>query len=108
MSTAGRRTGRNTDGVWRRIVRVNSRSLRAACVSATALRILPERRIGVKKPAASNRDYETAGSRLLAKMMATGFVGMWEHRKDIGDSTEYVRMLREQIQTRGDRTPPVE
>jgi hypothetical protein len=37
---------------------------------------------------------------MLAELQATGFIGMWKDREDIGDSTEFVQRLREQIQAR--------
>ncbi len=45
----------------------------------------------------------TAGTVLLQKLRATGFVGMWKDREDMEDSTAYVQRLREQIQVRADR-----
>jgi hypothetical protein len=50
----------------------------------------------------------TAGSAMLAELQATGFIGMWKDREDIGDSTEFVQRLREQIQARADRVTPAE
>jgi hypothetical protein len=34
------------------------------------------------------------GKELLEVLIASGFVGMWEDRTDIGDSAEYARRLR--------------
>ena len=47
----------------------------------------------------------TAGSKMLAELMATGFVGLWKDRKDIKDSSAFARKLRERAQTRKDRDP---
>ena len=35
-----------------------------------------------------------------ADLLASGLVGVWADRTDIGDSREYARRLREQAQTR--------
>ena len=35
-----------------------------------------------------------------AELLASGLVGLWEERTDIGDSREFARRLREQAQTR--------
>jgi hypothetical protein len=40
------------------------------------------------------------GRELLAALEASGFIGMWEDRKDIGDSVEFARRLRERAWTR--------
>jgi len=40
------------------------------------------------------------GKELLAALRASGLVGMWKDRKDIGDSSEFARKLRERAQKR--------
>ncbi len=45
----------------------------------------------------------TAGAELVAELEASGFIGAWEDRTDIGDSVEFARRLRERAQTRADR-----
>jgi hypothetical protein len=36
-----------------------------------------------------------------SELLQSGLVGIWAGRKDIGDSREFARRLREQAQTRG-------
>jgi len=40
---------------------------------------------------------------LVAELTASGFIGAWEDRADIGDSVTFARRLRERAQTRADR-----
>ena len=40
------------------------------------------------------------GRDLLAALEAKGVIGVWADRKDIGDSVEFARQLREQAWTR--------
>jgi hypothetical protein len=44
-----------------------------------------------------------AGAELVAELTASGFIGAWEDRADIGDSVAFARRLRERAQTRADR-----
>lgn len=37
---------------------------------------------------------------LVRALEASGFIGLWEHRTDIGDSSEFARTLRERAQKR--------
>lgn len=39
----------------------------------------------------------------LQQLEASGFVGLWKDRTDIGDSSEFARRLRESIESRADR-----
>ncbi len=49
----------------------------------------------------SDNPAEVHASQLTADtLLASGLVGLWKDRKDIGDSTEYARQLREQAQRR--------
>jgi hypothetical protein len=43
------------------------------------------------------------GRALLSELRESGFIGMWKDRKDIGDSSEFARRLREGIDDRADR-----
>jgi hypothetical protein len=43
------------------------------------------------------------GAELVAELSASGFIGAWEDRTDIGDSVAFARRLRERAQTRADR-----
>jgi hypothetical protein len=45
---------------------------------------------------------EATGSRPMTAddLLASGLVGMWKDRTDIGDNHEFARQLREQAQTR--------
>ena len=43
------------------------------------------------------------GKELLGELRASGFVGAWKHRTDIGDSVEFARRVRERAQQRLDR-----
>ncbi len=38
----------------------------------------------------------------VGRLRRSGLIGLWEHRDDIGDSSDYARRLREQSQQRGD------
>lgn len=44
------------------------------------------------------REFKT-GADLVAYWQSIGFVGIWADREDMKDSTEYVRRLRQKIQT---------
>lgn len=37
-------------------------------------------------------------------LLKTKFCGMWEKRTDIGNGMSYARMLRRQLENRGDRS----
>jgi hypothetical protein len=54
----------------------------------------------IRREALNKRRIPLTGKRLLE----SGLVGMWEDRTDIGDSTEFARMLREKAQRRWDKT----
>lgn len=43
------------------------------------------------------------GKELLDELRASGFVGAWKDRTDIGDSVEFARRVRERAQQRLDR-----
>ncbi len=43
------------------------------------------------------------GKAMLEELQASGFVGMWKDRQDIGDSSAFARRLREGLETRADR-----
>jgi hypothetical protein len=43
------------------------------------------------------------GAELVAELNASGFIGAWEDRTDIGDSVEFARRLRERVESRVDR-----
>jgi hypothetical protein len=43
------------------------------------------------------------GAELVAELNASGFIGAWENRTDIGDSVEFARRLRERVESRADR-----
>ena len=43
------------------------------------------------------------GKELLAELRASGLVGIWKDRTDIGDSVEFARLIRERAQKRVDR-----
>jgi hypothetical protein len=43
------------------------------------------------------------GAELVAELTASGFIGAWEDRSDIGDSVEFARRLRERAESRADR-----
>jgi len=43
------------------------------------------------------------GAELVAELNASGFIGAWEDRTDIGDSVEFARRLRERVESRADR-----
>lgn len=42
----------------------------------------------------------------VGRLRRSGLIGMWQDRKDIGDSSEYARRLRETAQQRGDAHDP--
>jgi hypothetical protein len=44
------------------------------------------------------------GAELVAELTANGFIGAWEDRTDIGDSSTFARRLRERAQMRADRS----
>jgi hypothetical protein len=43
------------------------------------------------------------GREHLQQLKASGFVGIWKGREDIGDSSAFARRLRESVETRADR-----
>src|SRR4051794_15078782 len=46
---------------------------------------------------------QRTGKELLDELRASGFVGAWKDRTDIGDSVEFARRVRERAQQRLDR-----
>jgi hypothetical protein len=52
----------------------------------------------VKEHAAAEKP--KTGRELLAALEVSGVIGVWADRKDIGDSVEFARQLREQAWTR--------
>lgn len=38
----------------------------------------------------------------VGRLRRSGLIGIWQDRKDIGDSADYARQLREQAQQRGE------
>jgi hypothetical protein len=46
------------------------------------------------------REKPRTGRELIAALRATGLVGMWREKEDIGDSAEFARGLRERAQRR--------
>ena len=46
------------------------------------------------QPQSEKRETLTVG-----KFLESGIIGMWEYRDDIGDSTEYSRKLRREMET---------
>jgi hypothetical protein len=45
-------------------------------------------------------DQPLTGAELVQLLQASGVVGLWKDRDDIGDSVEYARKLREHTQIR--------
>jgi hypothetical protein len=43
------------------------------------------------------------GKELLEELRASGLLGIWKDRSDIGDSVEFARLIRERAQQRLDR-----
>jgi hypothetical protein len=56
----------------------------------------------VKEPAAppAAAGKPKTGRELLAALEASGVIGVWADRRDIGDSVEFARQLRERAWTR--------
>jgi hypothetical protein len=72
-------------------------------VKAAAYDALPRE---VKEAAASRAaaGKPKSGRELLAALEAKGVIGVWADRKDIGDSVEFARLLRERAWTRSDNS----
>jgi hypothetical protein len=100
MSTADKqRRDKEADVNRRKVVRITSPAAKrphAGSALSPALPTVP----GGPSP--------SAGSVMLAELEATGFIGMWQDREEIQDSTEFVQHLRDQIQARADRSTPGE
>jgi hypothetical protein len=56
----------------------------------------PEQAVVPHAPPVTGREH-------LQQLKDSGFVGMWKDRKDIGDSSEFARRLRESVEARADR-----
>jgi hypothetical protein len=67
-----------------------------------AVRIAAAPKPHAESAAAPPRKLRT-GRELLEELKASGFIGAWKDRTDIGDSVEFARRLRERAQRRLDR-----
>lgn len=48
-------------------------------------------------------DHPPGGPIRLGELRASGIIGGWKHRQDIGDSVEFARRLRTEAERRGGR-----
>jgi hypothetical protein len=67
-----------------------------------AVRIAAQPKASTEAAPAPPRKLRT-GRELLEELKASGLIGIWKDRTDIGDSVEFARRIRERAQTRQDR-----
>ena len=69
---------------------------RGQCVEVIVSRVAEREEFGLPESAVtSTKRYLTA-----SQLLCSGLIGVWKDRKDIGDSADYARQLREQAQRR--------
>jgi hypothetical protein len=85
----------------RHLQRLRAESQRRRVPLSVVLREVLDR--WVDEAEAPAEEQPTAGAQLVEELTASGFIGAWEDRTDIGDSVEFARRLRRRAETRADR-----
>lgn len=101
VPTEERLIGRNVTLHPRQLRWLEHEADRRKVTVSQVLREVLDRRIEERE--ASPQESPTAGAQLVAELEASGFIGAWKDRTDIGDSVDFARKLRRRAETRADR-----
>lgn len=73
-------------------------------VPKAQLRIVRELVDVLAKPALSHSNGVAPKTRRKRSLLDSRFCGMWENRSEVSDGKSYARVLKQRLESRGDRT----